>query len=102
MKSSLKISCTLLLLFGCIQSPIQAMDDDKSSGQLSNFEQLPPEVLMRILSFVVESDPNAVGNLMKIQMASKKLQNILSDQQIKWIFVVKELNEMFLQKVVLY
>jgi hypothetical protein len=85
MKNGLKLSCAVLLV-GFMQSPVvRAMDDGAPAEQLSQFEQLLPEVLLHILSFVVESDPNAVGNLMKIQTVSKTLKGILPDMQINWI-----------------
>jgi|GEM_PF-2201897 len=71
----------VFLMVGFINIPCTQAMDVKPSPIL----QLPDDVLLMILSFVVEKDPNAIGNLLAIQTVSKRLQGVLSDKQITWI-----------------
>jgi|GEM_PF-2882917 len=52
--------------------------------------KLPPETLVNILRLVTENDPDAIGNLAKIQEVCKGLAGFLSKDALKWIL---ELND---------
>lgn len=51
---------------------------------------LPTEVLTRILSFVAENNPDALGDLIKIQQTCKQLAGLLSAETIKQIMALTQ------------
>jgi hypothetical protein len=92
-------------------APCIAMDIEPQLPvvQTSPLLQMPFEVLEHILSFVIKNDPDALGNLARIQEVCKSLAGLLSKDEIKWILKLDEqglfyklhraLNDLDVQKV---
>ncbi len=74
-------------------TPCHAMDVEPKKEQITQTSpllQMPPEVLEHILTFVIENDPDALGNLAKIQEVCKGLAGFLSKDEMKWLLGLDE------------
>ena len=72
-----------------------AMDTDprepqNPAAQTSPLLTLPGEILEHVLTFVVAQDPDAIGNLVRIQEVCKCLARFLSKDEIKLILGLDE------------
>ncbi len=91
MKSKLYVFCALLLL-GVSQNPtLKAMDDDRKVEQ-GPITQLSDDLLLHILSFVVDKDPSSAGNLLKIKQASKMFEALLTPKEMQMIAGLTQAN----------
>lgn len=90
----MNIKNSLCILALIIQlAPCHAMNVEPTKqpiAQTSPLLQMPPEVLEHILTFVIENDPDALGNLAKIQEVCKKLAGFLSKDEMKWLLMLDE------------
>jgi len=76
--------------FGMDVDPRGLQNSQNPSAQTSPLLNLPDEVSWHILTCVVAQDPDAIGNLAKIQEVCKRLAGFLSKNTMKCIL---ELNE---------